>query len=97
MINLFVKHEKETIKSVIDEIESLGVEAVMLSEPFKQALIEQLENTLNKPDLSNMINQIIEVSLIETEQQTFQAMEALVHNLNTMHSRAGAQVPFSFD
>ncbi|HKL61421.1 MAG TPA: anaerobic ribonucleoside triphosphate reductase [Acholeplasma sp.] len=95
MINLFVKHEKETIKSVIDEIESLGVEAVMLSEPFKQALIENLENTLNKPDLSNMINQIIEVSLIETEQQTFQAMEALVHNLNTMHSRAGAQVPFS--
>ncbi len=26
---------------------------------------------------------------------TYQAMEAFVHNLNTMHSRAGAQVPFS--
>lgn len=26
---------------------------------------------------------------------TYQAMEALVHNLNTMHSRAGAQIPFS--
>ena len=26
---------------------------------------------------------------------TYQAMEALVHNLNTMHSRAGAQMPFS--
>ena len=26
---------------------------------------------------------------------TYQAMEALVHNLNTMHSRAGAQVPFT--
>ncbi|MDD3192793.1 MAG: anaerobic ribonucleoside triphosphate reductase [Oscillospiraceae bacterium] len=31
----------------------------------------------------------------ETHRSTFQAMEALVHNLNTMHSRAGAQVPFS--
>lgn len=31
----------------------------------------------------------------ETERQTYQAMEALIHNLNTMNSRAGAQVPFS--
>lgn len=31
----------------------------------------------------------------ETEKKTYQAMEGLVHNLNTMHSRAGAQVPFS--
>ncbi|HML46833.1 MAG TPA: anaerobic ribonucleoside triphosphate reductase [Clostridia bacterium] len=31
----------------------------------------------------------------ETDKATFQAMEAFVHNLNTMHSRAGAQVPFS--
>ncbi|MBQ9535428.1 MAG: anaerobic ribonucleoside triphosphate reductase [Clostridia bacterium] len=30
-----------------------------------------------------------------TDRLTFQAMEALVHNLNTMNSRAGAQVPFS--
>ena len=31
----------------------------------------------------------------ETDKATYQAMEALVHNLNTMHSRAGAQIPFS--
>ena len=31
----------------------------------------------------------------ETDKATYQAMEALVHNLNTMNSRAGAQVPFS--
>ncbi len=30
-----------------------------------------------------------------TDRQTYQAMEALIHNLNTMNSRAGAQVPFS--
>ena len=31
----------------------------------------------------------------DTERATYQAMEAFIHNLNTMHSRAGAQVPFS--
>lgn len=36
-----------------------------------------------------------EEALKETERKTYQAMEGLVHNLNTMHSRAGAQVPFS--
>jgi len=32
---------------------------------------------------------------VETDREVKQAMEALVHNLNTMHSRAGAQTPFS--
>ena len=31
----------------------------------------------------------------ETNAATYQAMEAFIHNLNTMNSRAGAQVPFS--
>ena len=34
-------------------------------------------------------------SLSETDKATYQAMESLIHNLNTMHSRAGAQTPFS--
>ena len=36
-----------------------------------------------------------EAALDATDNATFQAMEALIHNLNTMNSRAGAQVPFS--
>lgn len=31
----------------------------------------------------------------ETDQATYQAMESLLHNLNTMESRAGTQVPLS--
>lgn len=31
----------------------------------------------------------------DTNQETYQAMEALIHNLNTMNSRAGAQVPLA--
>ncbi len=34
-------------------------------------------------------------SLEKTDKATYQAMESFIHNLNTMHSRAGAQVPFS--
>ena len=32
---------------------------------------------------------------LETDRAAYQAMEALIHNLNTMNSRAGAQTPFS--
>ncbi|MCL2110481.1 anaerobic ribonucleoside triphosphate reductase [Microgenomates group bacterium] len=39
--------------------------------------------------------EVIEAAQNDTRRQTFQAMEGLIHNLNTMHSRAGAQVPFT--
>ena len=34
-------------------------------------------------------------AILRVEMLTYQAMESFIHNLNTMHSRAGAQVPFS--
>lgn len=37
----------------------------------------------------------VRIALSETDKATYQAMESLIHNLNTMNSRAGAQVPFS--
>ena len=47
------------------------------------------EEALNATKYAN------ETAWRETDKATYQAMEALVHNLNTMNSRAGAQVPFS--
>lgn len=38
---------------------------------------------------------VVQVSKEDVERETFQAMEGFIHNLNTMHSRAGAQVPFT--
>ncbi|MBP3731074.1 MAG: anaerobic ribonucleoside triphosphate reductase [Mailhella sp.] len=38
---------------------------------------------------------ILKKAIAKTDRDTYQAMEGLLHNLNTMHSRAGAQVPFS--
>lgn len=43
----------------------------------------------------NEVDEIISSTLELVEDATHQAMEAVVHNLNSMHSRAGAQVPFS--
>ncbi len=37
----------------------------------------------------------VEAATEATDRATYQAMEAFIHNLNTMNSRAGAQVPFS--
>ena len=45
--------------------------------------------------LKRMFRMVKEKALEKTDKRTYQAMEAFVHNLNTMHSRAGAQVPFS--
>lgn len=36
-----------------------------------------------------------DTAMAETDRACYQAMEAFIHNLNTMNSRAGAQVPFS--
>lgn len=41
------------------------------------------------------INYAIKNAYRDTDRTTFQGMEAVIHNLNTMHSRAGAQTPFS--
>lgn len=59
----------------------------------------KLKVLLAKNNVDQAVDQIIEFATTsaykETDQETYQAMEALIHNLNTMHSRAGAQVPFS--
>jgi len=46
-------------------------------------------------DIEKLQKKVESTALVETKKRTFQAMEAFIHNLNTMHSRAGAQVPFS--
>ena len=54
---------------------------------------DYLTNSLDIPPYR--ADAIIEQAIQYTDRATYQAMEALIHNLNTMHSRAGAQVPFS--
>lgn len=42
--------------------------------------------------LVDISNNIINLAIEDTKDETHQAMEAAIHNLNTLHSRAGAQV-----
>ena len=51
--------------------------------------------TLEATGCKTTPEKIKELAEKNTLSETFQAMEAFIYNLNTMHSRAGAQVPFS--
>ena len=63
---------------------------------FNQMLKEILiTNNIDESILDEIIDFTISSAYKETDKETYQAMEAFIHNLNTMHSRAGAQVPFS--
>lgn len=79
--------EKETERTAKIEIEDVFVKAVqkMLKEDYG----------ISEEKAQRMTSFAYQEALKDTKKRTFQAMEGFVHNLNTMHSRAGAQVPFS--
>ncbi len=56
---------------------------------------EKLKEYIPEDDIAKIQQKAIKFTDEEIEKRTYQSMEALIHNLNTMHSRAGAQVPFS--
>ena len=66
-----------------DESDYIAVEREYLKEYLKEDEIEKVQRYAKK------------YADKEIERSTYQAMEAFIHNLNTMHSRAGAQTPFS--
>lgn len=90
------KIEKTQIKQMVENCEN----KYQLTFPkLSQELLKDLQKSLKdklKENLSiKQLEKAIETSVNDTEEQTYQAMEGLIHNLNTMHSRAGAQVPFT--
>ncbi len=64
-------------------------------EVFLAALRKRLVPVAGEKETDRAIAFASDSTCKETDRRTFQAMEALVHNLNSMHSRAGAQTPFS--
>ena len=51
--------------------------------------------TRESEELKRLFRMSYDKAIKKTDRITYQAMEAFIHNVNTMHSRAGAQVPFS--
>ena len=73
-----------TIVKEIDKLESIDVDLSIFDRICKDS-----------EEVKRLFKLSYEKALQKTDRITYQAMEAFVHNLNTMHSRAGAQVPFS--
>ncbi|HEF1622941.1 TPA: anaerobic ribonucleoside triphosphate reductase [Campylobacter lari] len=91
-INAFfeIKLEQSLDESCFDNTK---FQASSEKECFKELLRLELNSDENFLKQANAY--AYKRALKQTQDATFQAMEALVHNLNTMNSRAGAQVPFS--
>lgn len=56
---------------------------------------ENVKITYTEDEYKQRIYEMIDLAKQRTDKETYQAMEALIHNLNTMQSRAGSQTPFS--
>lgn len=81
----------DKVKALLEEVDK--VYPVQLKDTgFVAELRKRLSNV---KDIDKLLERVRKLAYDETRDSTYQAMEALVHNLNTMHSRAGAQVPFS--
>jgi len=85
----------EDIVRDVDKI--LGVYGNIDSIELSSKQKTRFNNIVNKyySDGWDAVGFIFGRSLEETNKKTYQAMEAMIHNFNTMHSRAGAQTPFS--
>ena len=62
---------------------------------YKEKERELLKKIIDEKFIDRLQKKSTTYALQEVDRSTYQAMEAFIHNLNTMHSRAGAQVPFS--
>ena len=78
----FVNMDK--VSTIIDKLNSIEFDISIFESFYKDS-----------DSVYRLFEKSYEKALEKTNRITYQAMEAFVHNLNTMHSRAGAQVPFS--
>ena len=102
VLKTFKKQFKQTISDLLDYTEfnqfinmaSVAKEIDKLdSIDFDLNIFERFIK--NSEELGRMFRISYDKAYMKTDRITYQAMEAFIHNLNTMHSRAGAQVPFS--
>lgn len=102
VLKTFKRQLKQTIYDFLDLegfLEHINMDRI-IREIDKQESIEFDIATLSDYQKgSNRVKEIFNKSytnaMQKTDRATQQAMESFIHNLNTMHSRAGAQVPFS--
>ena len=72
------------VTDIIDKLDTIEVDLSVFDEFMSKST-----------RLKEIFESSYDNAMKRTDRATYQAMEAFIHNLNTMHSRAGAQVPFS--
>ncbi len=102
VLKTFKKQFKQEVYDLLDFSDLLSfvnIDRVVKEIDKLNSIDVDIEEFANFYKESSTVKRIFEKSyekaLQKTNRTTYQAMEAFVHNLNTMHSRAGAQVPFS--
>ena len=87
----------DQVKAIGKKIEEeYGIEPCMSwDNNYKELELAELKKIVSEEDAKKMQDRSTIYADKEIVRKTYQAMEAFIHNLNTMHSRAGAQVPFS--
>ncbi|MBQ8473096.1 MAG: anaerobic ribonucleoside triphosphate reductase [Bacilli bacterium] len=101
-----VKSFKKSFKShLFDYLELMGFDKFLNLNGIEKEIskIKEVNFSMNRfekffkesGDVELLFRKAHKKAIIDVEKQTYQAMESFIHNLNTMHSRAGAQVPFS--
>lgn len=89
--------KKELIKILKFEISirSENLDSIDSDIEYTTNYINSFNSVTDIIDDSRVADCILDHALEQTTKLTYQAMEGFIHNMNTMHSRAGAQVPFS--
>ncbi len=92
-----VEDSEDIARRMLEEIEQETGKIPELTDDdaLEAALDKKLQAAVPGADTARIREFAREKAERETDKATYQAMEALIHNLNTMNSRAGAQVPFS--
>ena len=87
----------ERAKAIADEIKSAyGITPTLANDnDYLKLETAVLSKIISQKDVERLQKFCLKNATKEIDRATYQAMEAFVHNLNTMHSRAGAQIPFS--
>jgi len=89
---------RQLIEKVVNKtIEETGTKPAIKTDPnYYEQERKNLAEHFDDEEAIRLAQRYAEkFSLKEVERETYQAMEAFVHNLNSMHSRAGSQTPFS--
>ena len=91
---------KDRVKAAVETVERSAAETVGLGNgpEFDAQMTDELAARFERlagQDIAHLLTRVRKRAYKLTDHETYQAMEGFVHNLNTMHSRAGAQTPFS--